>query len=103
MSQRHLRALNRSLRARGFDVDDLAAPWVVLARDLARELDAHGIVAAPSGVLGAYRALLGELGTLAQQAASQPSAAPPAPTATKGAALSSFDGFRNRKGVKPQN
>lgn len=103
MSQRHLRALNRSLRARGLDVDDLAAPWVVLARDLARELDVHGIAEAPSGVLGAYRGVLRELRTLGRQTAPQAPTAPPAPTATKGAALSSFDGFRDRKGVKPQN
>lgn len=62
-SQRHLRAFNRLVRAQGLDESGAVAPLVVLARDLARELDASG----PTLRLVAdYRAVLKELGRWAE-------------------------------------
>ncbi|WP_295788699.1 hypothetical protein [uncultured Microbacterium sp.] len=57
-SQRHIRALNRSIRARRLDEVDVAAPMVELGRDLARTLDRAGVSARPVSM---YRAVLGEL------------------------------------------
>jgi len=94
-SQRHLRALNRSLRARGLEADDVAAPWVELAKDLARDLDAHGISGVSAGTLGAYRGVLRELRLLGHEKTPQVATAPQSDAPA--AAPSSLDEFRNRK------
>jgi hypothetical protein len=100
-SQRHLRALNRSLRARGLDVDDVAAPWVELAKDLARDLDAYGIGGVSAGTLGAYRGVMRELRILGRERAPQSVTAPQGDAPES--APSSLDEFRSRKLDRPRN
>ncbi|WP_067194926.1 hypothetical protein [Microbacterium sp. XT11] len=96
-SQRHLRALNRSLRARGLDTDDVAAPWVELVKDLARDLDALGIAGVSSGVLSAYRGVLRELRILGRERTPQGNTAPQGETPLSSSTPSSLDEFRSRK------
>ena len=57
-SQRHIRAFNRSIRARRLDEVDVVAPMVELGRDLARTLDRAGVSVRPVSM---YRAVLAEL------------------------------------------
>jgi hypothetical protein len=57
-SQRHIRAFNRSVRARRLEDVDVAAPMIELGRDLARLIDRDGITVRPVTM---YRAVLGEL------------------------------------------
>lgn len=67
-TQRHLRAMNRALKATGADRDPIYAPFVELARDLARQMDSCAGSASTRN-LAAYRAVLKELGRIGPQAA----------------------------------
>ncbi|MFG6445599.1 hypothetical protein ACFXQA_10045 [Microbacterium sp. P07] len=57
-SDRHVRAFDRSVRARSLEAVDMAAPMIELGRDLARLIDRDGITVRP---LTMYRAVLSEL------------------------------------------
>lgn len=84
---RHLRALNRSLRATGAGDDPVQAPLVELARTLARELDASPAGGLSGRLLAAYRSALRELSRVRRPVRAV--AAPP----------NELDRFRARRGV----
>jgi len=64
MSTRHIRAVNKSIRARGLDKSPAHAPIVMLAQDIARQMDAAG-PNGPSGRLQErYRGALKQLGSV---------------------------------------
>lgn len=79
-TQRHLRAMNRALKATGADRDPIYAPFVELARDLARQMDSSAGTASTRN-LAAYRAVLKELGRIRPQPAPAPTPANVSPPA----------------------
>lgn len=97
-SQKHLRAVNRSVRASGLDKDDAAAAIVELARDFARQLDAKGINGVSARDLSGYRSVIRMLAQYRNDNRPQigPEAAQEEPEAPS-AAVSALDVFRARK------
>lgn len=105
-SRRHLAALNKALKARGLEGDDVAAPWVALARDLARELDKRAGAISGDRVVADYRAVLHALDRLTfvevPKVPSNTTKSGRGSTETEGekpAEVSSLDAFREKWGI----
>lgn len=95
MGTSHLRAVNKSIRARGLDKSPEHAPLVMLVRDIAREMDAAG-PEGPSGRLqeryrGALRDLHGPAGKVK-----------PVPVPGEEPKLNALEEFKRKHKVGPE-
>ncbi|MFJ4174002.1 hypothetical protein [Microbacterium sp. NPDC089696] len=108
MAQKHLRAVNKVIRAADLDCEGLDAALVEFLRDSARQIDAKGMDGVSAALISAYlsaqkdvsRAVARKPAKIPPESApDEPSEAPDAvdePDASEGATVTKLDAFMQR-------